>query len=186
VPVNHSVLFKWAIVFCTIFKGEYTVAMLEILMPISLILAPIGIVEGSLAMAQTVLPVAHVTVSEEFVVAARIQPNVGSKSMLKVVLPIANVSLVAVQPVHDAMTVTLIVLPVAFVVVVAGVGHLALAPFHASLPSTLVDGAILVLEFAVAASHALLPSACVLYTFLLVDIGALAMSQSILDIALVA
>ena len=71
-PVNHPVLFKWAIVFCTIFKGEYTMAMLEILMPISLILAPIGIVESSLAMAQTVLPVAHVTVSEEFVVAARI------------------------------------------------------------------------------------------------------------------
>ena len=137
-------------------------------------------------MAQTVLPVANVTVSEEFVVAARVKPNMGSKSMLEVVLPIANVPLIAVQPVHDAMTVTLIVLPVAFVVVAAGVGHLTLAPFHASLPCTLVDGAILVLELTIAVSHALLPGACELYTFLLVDVSALAMSQSILDTTLVA
>ena len=77
------------------------------------------------------------------------------------------------------MTVTLIVLPVALVVVLAGVDHLAVAPFHAALPLARVHRAVLVAELTVAMPHALLPVALVLNALFLIDVGALAVAEAI-------
>jgi len=86
---------------------------------------------------------------------------------------------------HLAVAVSLVVLPVSFIVVLTGVDHLAGAPLHATLPLSLVERAILVTEFSVAVAHAVLPVALVNDTFLFVDVLAFTMAQSVQDVALV-
>lgn len=41
IALDHTILFKWTIVFGTILKGEDAVAMLEVLIPVALILAAV-------------------------------------------------------------------------------------------------------------------------------------------------
>ena len=83
------------------------------------------------------------------------------------------------------MTVTFIVFPVAFVEIVRCIRHLALAPFHAFLPVTLINATILVSEFTVTVTHSVDPLALILNTFFLVDVGTLAMAQAIHNLTLV-
>ena len=136
-------------------------------------------------MAQTVGPVADVAVAEQLVVAGVVQPDVGAESMLQVVFPVAAVALIAGEPVHLAMAVTLIVLPIALIVVLRGVDHLTMAPLHAALPLTRVNGAVLVSELTVAVSHALLPVTLVLDALFLVDVGALTVAEAIENVTFV-
>lgn len=109
----------------------------------------------------------------------------GAEAGLQVIHPIAGVFLVAGDPVHGAVAVTFIVFPVAFVEIARRVGHLSLAPLHAFLPVTLVDGAILVAQFTVTVAHTVDPLALVLDTFFSVDVGALTVAQTIHNLALV-
>ena len=86
---------------------------------------------------------------------------------------------------HLAVAVSLIVFPVSLIVVLTGVDHLARAPLHATLPLSLVERAVLVSELSVAMAHAVLPVALVNDTFLLVDVLAFTVAQSVQDVALV-
>lgn len=108
----------------------------------------------------------------------------GAKAALEVVLPVALVLLVAGEPEHGPLPVPLVVGPVAVVVVSAGVGHLTLAPLHASLPLALVDRAILVGQGAGSVPHAVEPRPLVLDTLLGVDVLACPVSEAVLDTAL--
>ena len=83
------------------------------------------------------------------------------------------------------MAVTFIVLPIALIVVLGGVDHLAVAPLHAALPQTRVNGAVLIPKLTVAVSHALLPVTLVLNTLFLVDVGALSVAEAIEDVTFV-
>ena len=68
-PIDHPVLEERPVVLCPILKCEHTVAVLEVLMPVALVLAAIGVVEGALAVAEPIEPVTDVSVSEKLVVA---------------------------------------------------------------------------------------------------------------------
>ena len=109
----------------------------------------------------------------------------GSETALEVILPVARVSFVGREPVHNTVTIALIVLPVTLVVVVAGVGHLPLAPLHATLPLALVNRTVFVVQLTVAVAHSVLPGAVIFHAFLHVDVLALAMAQSVQHFALV-
>ncbi len=136
-------------------------------------------------MAKAVSPVTNVPVSEELVIAGGVEPDVSTKSVLQVILPVSTIALVAGEPVHLTVAVSLIVLPVALIVVLAGVDHLAGAPLHAALPLALVERTILVAKLTIAVSHAVLPITVVFNAFLFVDVFALAMAQAIQNITFV-
>ena len=136
-------------------------------------------------MAETVEPVANVAVAEQLVVRTLVKPDVGAEARLEIVDPVAGVLLIACEPVHFTVSISLVVLPIALVVVAAGVGHLAGAPFHAALPVSLVQRTVLVTELSVTMTHAVLPLADVLNAFLVVGVLSLAVSEAIQDFALI-
>lgn len=109
----------------------------------------------------------------------------GAKSALEVVLPVSFVLLLACDPEHGSEVVSLVVGPLALVVVAAGVGHFSMTPLHASFPAALVHRAILVVEHTVAVAHSIDPLAIVLDSLLGVDVLALAMSQAVSDLAFI-
>ena len=185
VALDHAILFKWTIVLCAVLEGENAMAMLEVLIPVTLVLTAVRVIESALAMSQAVFPVAHVAIAEQFVVRAGVKPDVRSETALQVVLPVARVSLIARQPVHLTVAVSLIVLPVALVVVLRCVDHLTLAPFHAALPETRVHRSILVTKLAMSVSHSVLPMAIVFYAFALIYVLAFAVAQSIENVSFV-
>ena len=67
-PVDHPVLLEWPIVLSSIFKREHAVAMLEVLVPVTLVLASVGVIERSFAMTEASFPVTDIPVPEELVV----------------------------------------------------------------------------------------------------------------------
>lgn len=83
------------------------------------------------------------------------------------------------------MTVTLVVVPVALVVVTSLVGHLALALLHAFGPLALVDGAIFVAQFTVTVTHAVNPISLILDALLVVYVDTLSVSEAVHDLTLV-
>ena len=159
--------------------------MLEVFIPVTLVLATVRVVERALAMTQAVSPVANVAVAQKLIVRGVLEPDMRAEAVLEVVLPVAAVTLIAGEPVHLTVAVTLIVLPVALVVVLAGVDHLAIAPLHAALPLARVNGAVLVTQLTITVTHAVLPVALVLNALFLVDIGALAVAETVQNIAFV-
>ena len=183
--IDHAIFLKTAFILSTIFESKEALAVLEVLVPVTLVLATVGIVERTLAVAEAIGPVAHVAIAQELVVARVLEPDVRAEAVLEIVLPVAAVTLIAGKPVHFAMAVTLIVFPFALVIVLAGIDHLAMAPFHAALPLTRVDRAVLVAQLAMAMAHAVLPVALVLNTFFLVDVGTLAVAQTVQNVTLV-
>lgn len=90
-------------------------------------------------MSEAVAPVTNVSVAQQLVGGALVEPDVGSKATLEVVDPVASVLLVRGDPVHDTVAVTFVVFPVAFIEVARLVGHLALTLLHALGPVSLVD-----------------------------------------------
>lgn len=60
--VHHAIFFKRTAILCTVFEGENTVSMLEVLRPISFILASVGVIERAFSMSETLLPVADISV----------------------------------------------------------------------------------------------------------------------------
>lgn len=102
-----------------------------------------------------------------------------AESALQVFDPIASVLLVARHPEHDAVAVSLVVLPVAFVVVSGRVRHSAVTPLHPFLPVALVDRAVFITKFAVTVTHAIKPSSLVLDTFLVVYVSSVTVPKSV-------
>ena len=159
--------------------------MFEVFFPVSLVFAAIWIVEGTFSVSLAQLPVTDVSIPEELVVGGAIKPDVSTKAALEVVFPISFIFFVAAEPMHGSLTVSFIVGPLTFVKVATGIGHLTFAPLHASLPLSFIDWAILVRERALTVPHAINPFSLVFNTFLLVDVLAFAMSEPILDLALI-
>lgn len=60
--VNHTILVERSFVLGAIFKSEDTMALLEILFPVTFVLAAIAVVESTFAVSQTLLPVANIPV----------------------------------------------------------------------------------------------------------------------------
>lgn len=185
VSFEHSVVLEGPNVLRAIFESEDAATMLEVFFPFSFILAAVGVIESTLAMSLAKHPVADVPVSQQLALCGAVQPDVGAESALEVVFPVAFVLFGAGLPVHAALTVSLVVGPLTLVVVSAGVGHGSVAPFHSSLPLSFVDRPVLVNELSFAMSHTIEPLADVFDTFLGVDVFALAVSETVLDLALV-
>ena len=61
-----------------------------------------------------------------------------AETRLHIVDPVAGVLLIGGDPVHRAVSIPLIMLPIAFVEVTASVGHFTLAPLHTFRPVALV------------------------------------------------
>ena len=85
------------------------------------------------------LPVTDVSISQELVVGRAIKPDVSTKAALEIVFPISFIFFVTAEPMHGSLTVSFIVCPLTFVKVAAGIGHLTLAPLHASLPLSFIN-----------------------------------------------
>jgi hypothetical protein len=85
------------------------------------------------------LPVTDVSISQELVVGRAIKPDVSTKAALEVVFPISFIFFVTAEPMHGSLTVSFIVGPLTFVEVTTGIGHLTLAPLHASLPLSFIN-----------------------------------------------
>ena len=183
--VDHPILVEGSIIESAVFKRELTLAVLEVVDPFALVLRAIRIVESALAVALALPPVADVTVAQELVVRGAIKPDVGAEAALEVVLPVAFVLLVRGQPVHGALAVAQVVLPHALVEVGGGVGHLAEAPLHASLPGAGEDAAVLVDESALAVSETVDPLALVLDAFFRVDVLAFAVAKAVFYLSLI-
>ena len=83
------------------------------------------------------------------------------------------------------MTASLVLFPVAFIVVFASISHLTSAPFHTAFPLTNVDRAILVGELALTLAHAILPVSVVLDPFDWIDVLAFAMTEPVHHLAFV-
>lgn len=182
---HHPVVLERTVVLSTFFKSENTSSVFEVLDPVAFILATVGVVEHSSAMSLTELPVAHIPVTQQLVLGGSIKPDMGTKTTLEVVFPIALVLLLAGEPVHTALTVTLIVGPLSFIKVAACIGHLALAPLHSSFPLAFVHGSILVGEDALTVAHSIDPGSHVLDAFRLVDVLSNAVSEAISHLSLV-
>jgi hypothetical protein len=135
---------------------------------------------------KTKFPVADIAVSEEFVVTAgTFKPDVGAKAALVVVLPVASVLLVGGDPVHNALTVTLIQAPLALIVVPGSIGHLAFTALHTLLPFTLVNRAVAISEYAVAVAEASDPLSFIHNSFLRVGVCTAAMSEAVNNLAFI-
>ena len=115
--INHSVLVKGAAILSAVLKSEDASSLLVVLYPITLILRAIGIVKGTFAVTEALLPVADVAVPEQFVVASGVKPNMSSKALLIVVNPLTSVLFICGDPVHDTLAVALVVFPISLVVV---------------------------------------------------------------------
>src|SRR5205085_2011725 len=107
---------------------------------------PIRVVECTLPIPQTHLPVPHIPVPQQLIIPTPLQPYMSAKPTLVVVIPVARVLLIARQPVHRAISIPLVISPQPLIVVPTGIGHLPLAPFHASLPQSLIHRPIPVLQ----------------------------------------
>ena len=159
--------------------------MLEVFFPFSFVLAAVRVVESTLAVSLANFPVSDVPVPQQLAVSRAIKPDMCAKAALKVVFPVALVLLIACQPVHSALAVPLVASPLTLIVVSTRVGHLSLAPLHASLPLSFVHRPILVRESALSMPHSVEPLALILDTFFRIDVLALAMSEAILDLSFV-
>jgi len=185
VSLEHSVVLEGPNVLSTIFESEDAATMLEVFFPFSFVFTAVRVIESTLAMSLAEHPVADIPVSKQLALSGAVQPDMGAESALEVIFPVAFVLFGAGFPVHAALTVSLVVGPLTFIVVSTGVGHGSVAPFHSSLPLSFVDGSILVNELSFAMSHTIEPLADVFDTFLGVDVFTLAVSETILDLALV-
>ena len=103
----------------------------------------------------------------------------GSETALEVIFPVARVSFICGEPMHDTVAVTLIVFPCSFVKVATSVGHLSLAPFHTTLPLALVDRTVVVGQLTVAVPHTVQPCSFVNNAFLLIGVLSLSMTEAI-------
>ena len=108
-----------------------------------------------------------------------------AESALQVFDPIASVLLVARHPEHDAVAVSLVVLPVAFVVVSGRVRHSAVTPLHPFLPVALVDRAVFITKFTVTVTHAVNPISLILDALLVVYVDTLSVSEAVHYLTLV-
>lgn len=136
-------------------------------------------------MSLTEKPVTDVSVPQQLVLCRSIKPNVCTKSRLEIVLPVTFVSFFAGEPVHASIAVSFIVFPCSFIVVSTGISHLSLSPLHASLPVSLVNGAVVVGEHTFSVSHAILPLAVILNAFLFVYVFSSSVSEAIHDLAFI-
>ena len=80
---------------------------------------------------------------------------------------------------HASVTVSFIVWPGAFVVISTCICHFSLAPFHASLPVSFVDGTVVVCQHSFTVPHAIFPLAVIFNTFLLVDVLSCSMPEAV-------
>jgi len=139
ISFEHSVVLEWTNVLSTIFESEDTATMFEVFFPFSFVFTAVRVIESTLTMSLTEHPVADVPVSKQLALGGAVQPDVGAESALEVIFPVAFILLSAGFPVHAALTISLVVGPITFIVVSAGVSHGSVAPFHSSLPLSFVD-----------------------------------------------
>jgi hypothetical protein len=125
------------------------------------------------------LPIPNISVSQHFVVSRPIEPDMSSKTTLKIIFPVTFVLLLTSLPFHDTLAVSFIVSPLTFVKVTACVSHFPVSPLHSPLPLAIVDGAILIVKHSVSVSHSIDPLPFIFNTFFRVDILAVTMSQTI-------
>ena len=103
-------------------------------------------------MPESFLPVAHVSVPQELVVPTALEPDVCAESTLEIVFPVATVLLIRIKPVHGALPIAHVVAPYALEDIPRSVCHFTFAPFHTSLPISLIKTPISIFEDALAMS----------------------------------
>jgi hypothetical protein len=106
-------------------------AMFLIPIKIPFIPAPIGVEETSESLSFAMGPITLVNVLDYFVLDFAIEPVVCAETMLQVVKPFAFVLLVLCKPVHNSVSVFLVILPFALVDVAGCVFHFAFAVANA-------------------------------------------------------
>ena len=87
--LHHAIFVEGTDILRAVLKSERTLSMLEVFDPVSFILASIGVIEGTLAVAKTILPVADIPVPEQLIITAGVEPDVSTEAALQVVFPVA-------------------------------------------------------------------------------------------------
>lgn len=113
--VDHTIFFEGALVGRSILKSEDAEALLVVLRPVALILATVRVVERTLSVAQAIGPVTDIAVAEQLERSAVIEPDVRAEARLHIVEPVTRILLVAGDPIHRAVPIALVVVPVSFV-----------------------------------------------------------------------
>jgi hypothetical protein len=95
VSIHHAIILKWSLIRGTVFKGENTVPILEIVSPHAFVLAAIRIVESTLAVSESKAPISNVTIAKQLVVTVGpLEPDVSTEATLVVILPVSSVLLI--------------------------------------------------------------------------------------------
>lgn len=108
-----------------------------------------------------------------------------AETTLEIIFPVSFVFLIACKPIHSSLTVSFIIGPLSLIVVVAGVSHFSISPFHASFPLSLIYRAIFVSQSTSSISHAIDPLALILDSFLCIDVLSISMSETILHLSII-
>lgn len=83
---------------------EDSESLLDIILPFSLVLATISVVEYTFTMSLSVFPLAFVSVSQLFLLALAFQPDVTSETVLQISFPSTSVFLTIIQPFHRPLS----------------------------------------------------------------------------------
>lgn len=160
-------------------------SLLKVLTPITFVLRPIRVVKGAFTVAETILPITHIPIPQKFIGGRWVEPDMCTETRLHIVDPVASVLLIWGDPVHCAVSIPLIMLPIAFVEVSAGVGHFTLAPLHSFQPVALVDWAVFIAKLAVTVTHSVDPLAFIYNSFFFIVVETLAVAETIHDLSFV-
>mmetsp|Transcript_26935 Transcript_26935/g.51047 ORF Transcript_26935/g.51047 Transcript_26935/m.51047 type:complete len:304 (-) Transcript_26935:388-1299(-) len=141
-PPGHPIVLERALVNMSIRVRENSVPMLHVPAPRPVVLASVGVLEGTDALPYPSLPLSGVLVATlpggVTVCNVAVQPNVDAVPRLLIVNPRPLVTLVDVDPLHLPLAVLPVRLPLAVVLVSRGVHSHALAAPDVVLPLPLV------------------------------------------------
>ena len=115
-------------------------AFFHVLFPIALVLWTVGVIENSKAFSDSIFPVSFITVSQILALSFWLKPDVNPPALLLIILPVANVLLSNICPVHGPHPAFYIFFPLAFKVIAWRVIiHFSIAFLHVILEVALKD-----------------------------------------------
>jgi hypothetical protein len=93
-----------------------------------------------------------------------------SKSALEIIFPVSLIFFITWKPVHRSLTVSLVVAPRSFIVILTWISHFTMTPLHSPLPFTLVNWSILICESSFSMSHSIKPFSLIFNFFFWINV----------------
>ena len=144
IHLTQPVLFEQTQYEATSIRNKHSYSLLHVLVPLPNILGSIGVEEHSTTTTFSTDPLPLVAVAEELTpLSLRLQPDMRSPAILRILLPIATILLTAGNPVHDTTSTLLIRCEYSLVEVLSGVGHPASSLLITLNEFSIIDGSTL-------------------------------------------